>query len=208
MGNRGRFGKYGDHKRIKRLRDAGIRSVFPPRAMPESTRLTESYKKKISRKTPRISIRPATPLDVSYVGALSKKAFQKYGPYETILPRWLESGITSSFIAIIEERPVGFAMLGRPSQKSNFFGMLELLAVAVEPANRGLGIGDLLMREVERTASKQEVEKVILHTAVKNIAGRGLFNKHGFKPLKVKKNFYPEGQDALLMCKDLILSPL
>jgi ribosomal-protein-alanine N-acetyltransferase len=95
-------------------------------------------------------------------------------------------------------------MLGRPFQKSNFSGMLELLAVAVEPANRGLGIGDLLMREVERTASKQEVEKVILHTAVKNLPGRGLFNKHGFKPLKLEKNFYPEGQDALLMYKDIV----
>jgi ribosomal protein S18 acetylase RimI-like enzyme len=205
MGNRGRFGKYGDHKRIKRLQDARIRSGSAPRAVPEFTRLTERYnKEKISRKTPRISIRPATLLDVSYVGALSKKAFKKYGPYENILPGWLQSGIASSFIAIMEERPVGFAMLGRPFQKSNFSGMLELLAVAVEPANRGLGIGDLLMREVERTASKQEVEKVILHTAVKNLPGRGLFNKHGFKPLKLEKNFYPEGQDALLMYKDIV----
>ncbi len=204
MGTRGRFGKYGDHKRIKRLQNARIRSGSAPRAVPESTRLTERYRKTISRKASRISIRPATILDVSYVGALSKKAFHKYGPYENILPGWLESGITFSFIAIMEERPVGFAMLGRPFQKSNFSGMLELLAVAVEPANQGLGIGDLLMREVEKTAGKQEVEKVILHTAVKNLPGRGLFNKHGFTPLKVKKNFYQEGQDALLMYKDIV----
>lgn len=204
MGNRGRFGKYGDHKRIKRLQDARIRSGSAPRAVPESTRFTERYRKKISRKTPRISIRPATPLDVNYIRALSKKSFQKYGPYENVLPCWLESGITSSFIAIMQERPVGFAMLGQPFQKNNFFGTLELLAVAVEPASQRLGIGDLLMKEVERTASEQEVQKVILHTAIKNLPARRLFSKHGFKALKVKKKFYPEGQDALLMCKDIV----
>lgn len=204
MGNRGRFGKYGDHKRIKRLQNARIGSNSAPGAEPGSTRLAKRYGKALSRKTSRISIRPATLLDVSYVVALSKKAFHKYGPYENILPAWLESGVTYSIIAIMEGKPVGFAMLGRPFQKSNFSGILELLAVAVEPSNRGLGIGDLLMREVQRTAAKQEVEKVILHTAVKNLPGRGLFTKHGFTPLKVKKNFYPEGQDALLMYKDLI----
>jgi len=204
MGNRGRFGKYGDHKRIKRLQDARIKSDSVPSAIPESNRFSERYKKKVSRKGPGISIRPATPLDVSFVGSLSKKAFQKYGPYETILPRWLRSGLTSSFIAIREKRPVGFAMLGRPSHKMDALGMLELLALAVEPANRRLGIGDLLMKEVEREAVRQNIEKVILHTAVKNSPGRRLFGKHGFMTLEVKGNFYPEGQDAVLMYKDLI----
>jgi ribosomal-protein-alanine N-acetyltransferase len=204
MGNRGRFGKYGDRKRIKRLQDARIRSASVLKAVPKYTAPTEPYRKKAFRKRPRVSIRQATPLDAGYVGALSKEVFQKYGPYENILPGWLESGIASSFIAVMEERPVGFAMLGRISQKRHLPGMLELLAVAVEPENQGLGIGDLFMEEVERTAGRQEAEKVILHTAVKNLPGRRLFNKHGFRPLKVKKNFYPEGQDALLMYKDIV----
>ncbi len=204
MGNRGRFGKYGDHKRVKRLQDARIRSGSAVKAVPKYTRSTETYRKKALRKKPCVSIRQATPLDAGYVGSLSKEVFKKYGPYENILPGWLESGITLSFIAIKEKRPVGFAMLGQISQKSHLSGMLELLAVAVEPANHGLGIGDLLMEEVERTSVKQEVEKIILHTAVKNLPGRRLFDKHGFRPLKLKENFYPEGQDALLMYKDLI----
>ena len=204
MGNRGRFGKYGDHKRIAKLRDVRTRPGYPPKGGLEPPQLTERYKKKASQKTPRIKIRPATASDVDYVGVLSKKAFKQYGPYENILPRWLESGITFTFIALMEERPVGFAMIGRSAQKWNFPGMCELLAVAVEPANQRLGIGDLLMREVERTANEQEVEMVILHTAAKNLPGQKLFNKHGFIPLEIKKNFYPEGQDALMMYKDII----
>lgn len=203
MGNSGRFGKYGDQKRIKRLKDARISSRLKPKSKTESTYFTKRYKKKESRKKPRISIRPATALDGSYIGALSKKVFQKYGPYEHILPRWFESGITFSFIAKMEGIPVGFAMLGQPCQNEDLYSLLELLAIAVDPGNRRLGIGDLLLKAAEKSAAEKDVEKIILHTAVRNFPGRTLFQKHGFVPLKIKKNFYPKGQDAVFMYKDM-----
>jgi len=203
MGNSGRFGKYGDHKRIQRLQSARISSHPQPKSTPGSVRLSKPHKKKISRKKPLILTRPANALNGSYLGALSKKAFQEYGPYEHILPHWLESGITSSFVATMEGNPVGFAMLGQPYQDNNLYALLELLAIAVEPDKRRLGVGDLLMKEVVKSAVEQDIERIILHTAVKNFAGRRLFRKHGVAQLKIKKNFYPNGQDAVLMYKDL-----
>ena len=81
--------------------------------------------------------------------------------------------------------------------------MYELLAIAVEPARQGLGIGELLMREAIGKAQKLEGEMVTLHTAVENRPAQRLFTKCGFVPSGIKKHFYPKGQDALMMYREV-----
>jgi ribosomal-protein-alanine N-acetyltransferase len=148
-------------------------------------------------------VRPARAEDVNYIRSLSRKLFHQYGPYENILALWFESDIAVTLLALMGKRPVGFALLGRLERKGYPPCVSELLAIAVEPAKWKLGVGDLLMREVLREAKELKVETLVLHTAVENLSGQKLFKKYGFTPLEVKKNFYPEGQDALMMYKDI-----
>jgi len=70
---------------------------------------------------------------------------------------------------------------------------------AVEPEKWGLGIGDLLMKDVRRKAKGLKAETLVLHTATDNLRSQKLFKKYGFTRLGLKKNFYPKGQDALMM---------
>lgn len=195
MGKGGRFGKYGETKRFATLTQARATANYPPRRgvnVEEETGYRD-----------RVTVRPARAADVDYIRSLSKKVFQQYGPYENMLARWFESGIAVTLLALMEKRPVGFAMLGRLERRRYPPGVSELLAIAVEPAKWKLGIGGLLMREIQRDAKDLKVETLVLHTAVENLPGRKLFEKYGFTPFEVKKNFYPEGQDALMMYKDI-----
>ena len=57
--------------------------------------------------------------------------------------------------------------------------------------------------EVVGEARRINAETLILHTAANNVRGQKLFKKHGFSALGAKKNFYPKGQDALVMYKDV-----
>lgn len=150
-----------------------------------------------------VTVRPARAEDVDYIRSLSRKVFHQYGPYENILARWFESDIAVTLLALMGKRPVGFVLLGRLERKWYPPYVSELLAIAVEPAKWKLGVGDLLMREVLREAKELNVETLVLHTAVENFSGQKLFEKYGFTPLEVKKNFYPKGQDALMMYKDI-----
>ena len=148
---------------------------------------------------PQITIRAAEESDVEFAHSLSKKAFSQYGPYEDMLERWFQSGTTETLLALMEKRPVGFAMLGRHQSEWDSRQIAELLAIAVEPAKQKKGIGDSLIREVVRKARELRIETVVLCTALENVAAQRLFKKHGFTPSKIKKSFYPRGQDALLM---------
>jgi ribosomal-protein-alanine N-acetyltransferase len=147
----------------------------------------------------QITIRAAEESDVEFVLSLSKKAFFQYGPYEDMLERWFQSGTTETLLALMEKRPVGFAMLGRNQSKWESRQIAELLAIAVEPAKQKKGIGDSLIRGVVRKARELRIETVVLYTGLENVAAQRLFKKHGFTPSKTKKSFYPRGQDALLM---------
>jgi [ribosomal protein S18]-alanine N-acetyltransferase len=150
-----------------------------------------------------VSVRIARAGDVGYIRSLSRTAFHEYGPYEETLPNWFMSGITVTLLALIEDCPVGFAMIRRIGRESRLHRLSELLAIAVEPSQRKRGIGDLLVREMQITAQRTGVETLVLHTAVDNLPGRTLFKKHGFISLTTKNGFYPRGQDAVMMYKDI-----
>ena len=153
-----------------------------------------------------VVVGPAKPADVDYVRTLSKRVFHQYGPYEEMVTRWFESGATESHLALTQNRPAGFVMLGSLERQFYLPVVSEVLAIAVEPASWKCGIGHLLMKELQKRAVQLEVETLVLHTATENIPGQRLFSKCGFVPCQIKKAFYPAGQDALMMFKDLFFT--
>jgi ribosomal-protein-alanine N-acetyltransferase len=146
---------------------------------------------------------PAKPGDVGYVRDLSRRVFQQYGPYEEMVTRWFDSGTTVTYLALAEKRPTGFIMLGGLRRQVPLSLVSEVLAIAVEPARWRCGIGSLLMKEIFKRAREKAVETLVLHTATENVPGQRLFKKCGFVPCRIEEAFYPAGQDALVMFKDL-----
>lgn len=202
MGKSGRFGKYGEQKRKERLRQVrtGRRGVVPPVGPPVLDTLPHG--KRPYRKG-RIVVRPAEVSDAEFIRNLSRKAFRRYGPYEELLPSWFLSGIGATFVAVLGKRPAGYAMLERIPAIPASPRVSELLAIAVEPWARKLGVGDRLMGEITRKAKMLLVERLVLHTALDNLPGQALFRKHGFVASGIEKGFYPEGQDGLMMQKEM-----
>jgi ribosomal-protein-alanine N-acetyltransferase len=202
MSKQGRFGKYGEKKRIERLRQSKKVQGRMQRKGTGSPGKTTHHKYKAPSKT-LVTTRPARPSEVEYVQNLSKKVFQEYGPYDIMLPRWFEAVITVTVLAFKGKKPVGFAMFTNPEKTWVCPRACELLAIAVEPERQGQGTGDIILSEIEKMARELGIEKMFLHTGVENIPGQKLFMKHGFVPTQIKMNFYPEGQDALMLSKDL-----
>lgn len=162
----------------------------------------DSYRKRVGLGK-SVSVRIARAGDVDYIRGLSRTAFHEYGPYEDMLPDWFTSGITVTLLALLEECPVGFAMIRRLGRESRLHRVSELLAIAVEPAQRKRGIGDLLLDEIQKAAHRTGVETLVLHTAVENSPGQKLFKKHGFILLDTRRSFYPGSQDAVMMYKEI-----
>jgi ribosomal-protein-alanine N-acetyltransferase len=68
---------------------------------------------------------------------------------------------------------------------------------------QGKGVGDMLIKELERKAAELNIKRLFLHTATGNIKARRLFTRNGYRPWEIKRIFYPEGQDAVVMSKEI-----
>ena len=202
MSNRGRFGKYGEMKRLERLRQAGFRAFL--RNKPEKGAPARAFfERGMERPRGGLILRRAVQSDVEFIGGLSSRVFDLYGPYGEIVTRWFESGTAITFVALVGQRPAGFAMIGRPSPSALIGPVAELLAIAVEPRHRAMGVGGLLLRKLEEAAVHIHVRRLFLHTATVNTRAQRLFTRCGYAAAEVKQGFYPAGQDAVLMFKDL-----
>jgi ribosomal protein S18 acetylase RimI-like enzyme len=196
MARQGRFGKYGDIKRKERLRKGSFPSERPHPLVGRHIHGSHVPGAKVF-------IRDAMEADKGFIKALSRDAFEKYGPYENTIPEWLISGFAIAFLACTRKKPIGFAMISRPAQENRMQPVCELLAIAVARALQGRGTGDLIMVEAEKRALGMRAASIVLHSAAGNMCAQKLFERHGFVPCMVKKRYYPNGQEAVMMRKSL-----
>jgi hypothetical protein len=139
MGTSGRYGKYGETKRLARLRKtvpgflpAG-RGIMPSRAL-------EQFGERPFSRT-KIKIVPAGIMDPRYIRSLSKRVFGIYGPYDDTLTNWFLTGMTFTIMALAGRKNVCFAMLGRSYLGQSATSVYEQLEIAEEPEINRRGVG-------------------------------------------------------------------
>jgi len=151
----------------------------------------------------KTTIRPAKPSDKAFIAGLSGKVFSIYGPYSTTVSRWFESGVTMTLISMAEGRPVGFVMIGALPGDREGETRAEVLAIAVAPRFQRRGIGRELLQCAEKKVKDWGERRLFLHTAKDNHVAQELFLRNGYRPVAIKKGFYPSGKDALMMVNEL-----
>ena len=79
------------------------------------------------------------------------------------------------------------------------FEMGDLFYIAVNPTKRGNGYGLKLMDKFISDAKCLLAETISLEVRVSNQPAISLYEKCGFLRASVRKNYYSDGEDALLM---------
>jgi ribosomal protein S18 acetylase RimI-like enzyme len=150
------------------------------------------------------TIEPAQPADIVAVRRLAQLVFAEYGDYANILPRFFCTQGVTTFVARVGKEVVGFIMLGyMPWSGKDHDGegwMVDLLALAVEPARQRQGIGSALMEELARLTQQmaewRDIKELQLTCAETNEAGLKFFAKHGFAVFDTSHGCYSGGQLA------------
>lgn len=151
-------------------------------------------------------IRRGGEADTDFVRAIAERVFRHLGDYGRILPGWLANDGVVTHIAELDERPLGYTMLGfYPVARGDY--VADLLAIAVAPSEQGRGIGRLLLEHAiahARTARRRlPVRELRLSVADSNARARRLFVRHGFRLLPGDHGLYDGGQIALHMTRKL-----
>ncbi len=87
----------------------------------------------------------------------------------------------------------------------------HLLNICVDPPYQGAGYGRLLLEHfVERSRTRGTVRHMILEVRVSNVRARGLYLSSGFRPIGVRRGYYPgehdeAREDALVLVRDFLV---
>ncbi len=82
---------------------------------------------------------------------------------------------------------------------------VQILNVAVHPHFRRQGIADLLLRSALEDGQRSGVQSANLEVRGSNLPAIQLYKKLGFRQVGMRRGYYADGEDALLMI--LVFSP-
>ena len=75
----------------------------------------------------------------------------------------------------------------------------EIALIAVRPDKRRKGVGGQLLSAALSFARAEGCDNVFLEVRVGNVPAKTLYEKFGFLPVYVRKRYYSDGEDALVM---------
>lgn len=151
-------------------------------------------------------IREAIRTDISEVMNINRICLpENYPPYFFIQ---LQSNYSKAFLVAEKEgKIVGYIMCrveyGRTSFGFRLIKKGHVVSIAVLPEHRRQGIGTNLLLNAENALKDYGAKEVILEVRVSNIPAIKMYEKIGYKKVKVLKSYYSDGEDAYLMAKKL-----
>ena len=78
----------------------------------------------------------------------------------------------------------------------------EINDILVAPAFRRQGLAKQLLKRIE-SLLKNKTQKIFLEVRESNLSAINLYKSAGFKQISVRKKYYSDGENALVMQKEL-----
>lgn len=132
---------------------------------------------------------------ISSVAQLEKECFSV--PWsENALREEINNPVSRFFVCLSDGRVVGYGGIHIMS------GECYVDNIAVSMSHRRQNIGAILTRTLIETAQEEKAEFISLEVRKSNTPAISLYEKFGFMPVGVRKNFYDKPtEDAVIMTK-------
>lgn len=144
-----------------------------------------------------MTIRPWKYEDILRISEIEKECF----PREPWTYKMLASSFeTETFFGVIAEDGGEIAGYGGITVAAD---TADIDNVAVTESFRRGGAGTAVLCELCRIAKEKGAEKVFLEVRVSNSPAMSMYLKNGFKGAYARTRYYPDGEDCLVMMKEL-----
>lgn len=118
--------------------------------------------------------------------------FDNFWSYN-ILKQELENGKSKYFVTKQENEIVGFAGI------LLIIDQVNIMNIVVKKDKRNFGIGSLLLEEIIRYSKIHNATSITLEVNEKNIPAIKLYKKYGFKQVGLRRKYYNNEDNAILM---------
>lgn len=140
-----------------------------------------------------MTVSKLTTKEIPAVAALDRQLFSKESWSEEAFTASLADPSRTFWVAMEGETLLGFCGL------SQSFEQGDILNIGVCPAQRGKGIGSLLLQEAINAFKEQGGKELFLEVRASNAAAKALYEKFRFQRIGVRKNYYQQpAEDGLI----------
>ena len=133
--------------------------------------------------------------DVDKIVELFKANFLD-GWNKNMLLSAFDGGRFLSIGAFVEDKLVGAITC------SLSFDDADVEGVTVEKSLRRKGIGKALLEQAEKVIKEKGISALLLEVRQSNLPAIALYEQAGFKQISVRKSYYPDGENAVVMKKE------
>lgn len=136
--------------------------------------------------------------DILRVSELEAQCFGKEKwTYAMFASSFMQSGFFSALCESEEKELIGYGCVQCAIDEA------DLLNVAVSPAYRRQGVGKTLLKRLILGAKRRGIKKLFLEVRASNASAQALYTGEGFTFVAERKKYYPDGESALVMVKEL-----
>ncbi|UCG38125.1 MAG: ribosomal protein S18-alanine N-acetyltransferase [bacterium] len=165
-----------------------------------------------------LSIRPMTDEDLDEVHRIEVLSYDHPWFREQFQTELARGQVSRCLVAVVEEPPDGSRPFpgrvggrSRPAREvlAGFImgwlvaDELHITNLAVDPARRRSGVAAALLQHITRDAEERGCSWCQLEVRRSNKAARSLYTRWGFREMGVRKGYYQNGEDAIVMGRDL-----
>ena len=152
---------------------------------------------------PQILILPARPTDLRAVYRIAQLSFPIPWPLDE-LRRELTRPFSELRVLRSDARSAVLAFLNHWRVADE----LQIMNIAVDPAQRRQGYGSALLADLLATARTQAITAVTLEVRRSNRGAINLYERHGFRQVGVRPRYYSDNlEDALVMSLPIPATP-
>ncbi len=150
----------------------------------------------IVRSKEKIIYREVNPGDLKEIVRIEKESFPD---------PWNASQL---LFEVVHEYTRGFAAEKNGRVVGYIFALLiidegHIGNIAVAPEERGKGIGSGLLDHMLNYMETMGIKRVFLEVRKSNTVAKTLYKKRGFRKIGVRKKYYKNGEDAIVMMLDM-----
>ncbi|MFP4286177.1 MAG: ribosomal protein S18-alanine N-acetyltransferase [Candidatus Izemoplasmataceae bacterium] len=146
---------------------------------------------------PNLLIRKMDLSDIDFVYENEMEIFNKSLSKKTLYDELLYNKLAYYFMALVDQKRVGYVGVWITEPNA------EIMNIFVVKDYRKNHIGKALMHHVIDLCLKHQVKSLTLEVRASNQEAIKFYETIGFNPVTRRKHYYSDGEDALLMLKEL-----
>ena len=185
---------------------AGLHKFSTFKDINESTDILPLYLKKpqaqvqLEEKLKNINIAQMTLEDFYAIENIFSSDFDAFWS-ANILKEELQANSSKFLVAKYKDEVVGFAGFKVLVDEA------DIMNIAVKKSYRCNGIGSLLLNNLIDLFNSFHLHSLNLEVSEKNVVAIKLYKKFGFKVVSIRKNYYPDSSNAIVMKWNITLNP-